>query len=442
MNRQTFAARVLITLAAVGLLGPPASAADPPVPAADQLLARDNLVAWCIVPFDAKKRSPEDRAAMLKRLGFRRFAYDWRAEHLPTFDRELIALKANGIELTAVWFPAALDRDARTLLAGLKRHGVRTQLWMTMNGGAEAVTPDEQAKRVAATAAAVRPVAEAAAEVGCTVALYNHGGWFGEPENQLAVIAALKRADVGIVYNLHHGHDHLARFPTLLRKMLPHLWALNLNGMTPGGDTAGRKILPLGRGESDLAVLRAVVASGYRGPVGVLGHTDDDAEDRLRDNLDGLDWLRPQLAGVPPGPLPKLRTPVPAVPVPPAPPVNLADWTPRPATGKAEPWEKAADPDWDDARFRLTDTGPFFNATMDYPRGTGKERVYKATAIRLGGPDAGGVVFDRSTMRLSAGWTGGYLRQGDKRFGLMNTPVVTYLRCTAGNANHSANDHT
>ena len=31
----------------------------------------------------------------------------------------------------------------------------------------------------------------------------------------------------------------------------------------------------------------------------------DDAEERLRDNLDGLDWLVPQLDGQPAGPAPK-----------------------------------------------------------------------------------------------------------------------------------------
>ncbi len=42
--------------------------------------------------------------------------------------------------------------------------------------------------------------------------LYNHGGWFGEPENQIAIIEHLKMSNVGIVYNLHHGHDHVERF--------------------------------------------------------------------------------------------------------------------------------------------------------------------------------------------------------------------------------------
>ena len=40
---------------------------------------------------------------MLERLGFRHFAYDWRAEHIPTFDAEVEALKRHGVALDAFW---------------------------------------------------------------------------------------------------------------------------------------------------------------------------------------------------------------------------------------------------------------------------------------------------------------------------------------------------
>src|SRR5262245_19254303 len=69
--------------------------------------------------------------------------------------------------------------------------------------------------------------------------------------------------------------------------------------------------------------------------------------------------------------------------VPPAVPPDLADWTPRPATGKAEPWERATDKDWVDGRFKQMNTGPFLNATFRYPLGNKQETVYKGTAIRL-----------------------------------------------------------
>lgn len=257
------------------------------------LFDRGNLVAWCIVPFDDRARSPEDRAAMMERLGIRRLAYDWRAEHLPTFEEELDALERHQIELTALWFPTTLDDTTRFFLDTLKAHGLKTQLWVT-GGGEPATTVEDQEARVRAEAERIRPIAEAADAIGCTVALYNHGGWFGEPENQLAIIALLERQgidNVGIVYNLHHGHDHLDLFPELLSRMKPHLLALNLNGMTRGGDQHGKKILVLGAGDEDLALLRVIRDSGWRGPVGILNHTQEDAEARLRANLQGLETL-------------------------------------------------------------------------------------------------------------------------------------------------------
>lgn len=268
---------------------------------------RKNLVAWCIVPFDSKRRGPEERAAMLERLGIRKLAYDYRAEHVPTFDAEMEAMKKHGIELTAWWFPTSLNDEARLILGVLERHSLKTQLWVT-GGGEPTRSPEEQRVRVKAECERLRPIAEAAAKIGCSVGLYNHGGWFGEPENQIEIIQELRLPNVGIVYNLHHGHEHLARFPELLRQMLPYLYAVNLNGMTEKGDIEGKKIMPIGEGDLDLSLLKAIRDSGYRGPIGILNHTDHDAEARLQDNLDGLDWLLPQLAGYHAGPKPEFRT--------------------------------------------------------------------------------------------------------------------------------------
>ena len=297
---------------------PPGDAPTPAPTAEKSLFARDNLVAWCIVPFDSKKRGPEERAEMLRNLGFKHFAYDWRAEHVPTFDAELDALKRNGVELDAFWVaPGELNDQSRVILDVLKRHGVKTQLWALLDLGPDKATGAEQERRVEEAAAKIKPLADEAAKIGCTVALYNHGGWFGEPENQIAIVERLKEqgvSNVGIVYNLHHGHEHLDRFKPLLAKMLPYLMALNINGMDPGGDPGDRKILPLGQGKLDLELLKIIRDSGYRGRIGILGHTMDDAEERLRDNLDGLDWLLPQLEGEEPGPRPTPRTPVPPRP--------------------------------------------------------------------------------------------------------------------------------
>ncbi|HAV62207.1 MAG TPA: xylose isomerase [Verrucomicrobiales bacterium] len=281
----------LLALVAI-VAASPARTAEISLPRAG-LFARTNLVAWCIVPFDAKKRGPAARAKMLDELGIRRLAYDYRAEHVPTFDEEIATMKRHGIELTAWWFPTVLNDEARLILATLKRHKVSPQLWI-MGGGTPVSTPSEQERRVTEESKRIRELAVAAAEIGSRIGLYNHGGWFGQPENQIAIIERLKAdgiTNVGIVYNLHHGHEHLDRFAKLLGLMKPHLIALNLNGMDPRGDELGRKILPVGEGKLDRDWIKIVSDSGWFGPIGILNHTDEDAEVRLRRNLEGLSLL-------------------------------------------------------------------------------------------------------------------------------------------------------
>ena len=56
-----------------------------------------DLFAWCIVPYDSKARTPEERIKMLKELGFTSYAYDWREKHLDKTAHELRLAKENGI---------------------------------------------------------------------------------------------------------------------------------------------------------------------------------------------------------------------------------------------------------------------------------------------------------------------------------------------------------
>jgi sugar phosphate isomerase/epimerase len=264
-----------------------------PLSAKTKLLDRENLVAWCIVPFDAKKRGPEERAAMLKELGLSRLAYDWRDEHVASFDAEVVAMKRQGIELTAWWMPGALDANARKIIEVIRRHEIHPQWWVMIGEPAGA----DQAAKVKAAADQLRPLAIEAKALGCKLALYNHGGWFGEPENQLAIIRELALPNVGIVYNFHHGHAHIGRFPQLFDAMKPHLLALNLNGMVDDGEALGKKILPPGDGTRELEMLRHVVKSGWQGPVGILDHLPEtDSAVTLRGNLAALD----RLAGISP----------------------------------------------------------------------------------------------------------------------------------------------
>jgi hypothetical protein len=274
-------------LLALMLVSPPAPVRSAPSAGRGGVFSRDNLVAWCIVPFDAKHRDPKQRADMLVRLGIKRIAYDWRDQHIPEWDEELVQYRAHGIELVGFWAP---DRH-KQILDLLKRHGLKTQLWMMLPEQKDG-TADE---RVEAAAAVVAPVARMAKEYGCTVALYNHGGWVGEPENQLAIVHQLEHDgidNVGMVYNLHHGHEHLSRFNVLMPLMKSRLMCLTINGMKRGGP----KILPVGQGDDDLSLLKIIRDSGYTGPISILNHREEvDAEQGLRENIEGLKKLLGQM---------------------------------------------------------------------------------------------------------------------------------------------------
>ena len=295
MSFRMFA--VVIALCVVGLVGSaptPIGAAEPVDVAAraKELFRRDNLVAWCIVPYDSKKRGPEERAAMMGKLGLKHFAYDWRPEHVPTFDQEWDALAKHGVALDAFWMTPP---DLPKLLESFKTRGLKPSFWVAVGEPGER---DQDAK-VKLAANGLRPLAETLAKAGCRVSIYNHGGWGGEPENMVAVCKELNMPNVGIVYNQHHGHDHLPRFKEALTKMLPHLHFLNLNGMTAEGDKKGKKILVIGQGDLDLELAKTICESGYKGPIGILNHTSHDAEARLLDNLEGLEWVVGELAGTP-----------------------------------------------------------------------------------------------------------------------------------------------
>ncbi len=277
----------------VALLVVFATAASIPTAPAQQetrppsVFAKDNLVAWCIVPFDANKRSPEARAEMLQRLGIRHVAYDWREEHVASFEEEILAYKKHHLDYFAFW---SWHPAMEPLLA---KHGIRPQIWMTVP------SPEAQTEEAMVEAAgkALLPLVEQSAKLGCRFGLYNHGGWGGEPKNMVAICRWLREKagsdHVGIVYNLHHGHDHIQDFAECLSAMKPYLLCINLNGMNDG---ANPKIVRLGKGQHEKAMMETILKSGYQGPIGILGHTSgEDIEVVLRENLEGMERLLKEL---------------------------------------------------------------------------------------------------------------------------------------------------
>jgi hypothetical protein len=92
--------------------------------------------------------------------------------------------------------------------------------------------------------------------------------------------------NVGMVYNFNHAEAHIDRFADFFPKIVPYLLAINLSGIKKGNQV---KIVPIGQGDAELAMLQVVKASKYRGPVGIINeYTDPDAEVGLQMNLSGL----------------------------------------------------------------------------------------------------------------------------------------------------------
>ena len=247
----------------------------------------ENLVAWCIVPFDAAKRTPEQRSQMLKRLGMRRVAYDWRSEHVAEFEREIQAYRANGLQMFAFW-------DWHEALRPLiERYGMQPQIWSWYRQARQPNVDDPIEYAIQQLSERI----ELTRDLGLKLGLYNHGGWSGEPKTLAAICQRLRENHgvdhVGIVYNLHHAHERMATFADDLALMKPYLLCLNVNGMLSPEDAdvtqQQNKIRAVGSGPDDAQWMGEILASGYRGPIGILDHRNDlDAEVSLRRNIDGL----------------------------------------------------------------------------------------------------------------------------------------------------------
>ncbi len=266
----------------------PCAPADEIRPAS--VFAKDNLVAWCIVPFDAAKRGPDQRAEMVKQLGITKVAYDWRAQHVPTFEAEILAYQRCGLEFFAFW-------DEHPLAFELfEKYKITPQIWKML----PQPKGDSDAARVESAAMRLLPLVKRTRELGSKLGLYNHGGWTGEPQNLVAICQWLHQrggADhVGIVYNFHHGHDQIESFEQSIRLMKPYLLCLNLNGMN---SLAQPKILPIGSGQHETQMMALVRDSGYVGPIGILDHRNElDAAESLSANLAGMREVLQQLKDV------------------------------------------------------------------------------------------------------------------------------------------------
>ncbi|MRH99287.1 AP endonuclease [Kriegella sp. EG-1] len=254
----------------------------------------DNIYAWCIVPYDSLKRTPIERINMLKEIGIRKYAYDWRDEHLTTMAEELLLAKKNGVDVISIWL--WIDNNTNTieklsesnerLFQIIEEVNYNGQIWVSFHANFFENLSDDEA--VEKGTKIISKLSKRASALNCKIALYNHGDWFGEPENQIKIIKNLPSEDLGLIYNFHHAHHQIDSFSELATTMMPYLWSVNLNGLRKGGP----KILTVGDGDFEKLMIHQLIESGYNGDFGILGHKENsDVRKILISNLKGLNKI-------------------------------------------------------------------------------------------------------------------------------------------------------
>lgn len=253
----------------------------------------NSFFAWCIVPFDNQNRSPEERIEMLKELGFRAYAYDWRVEHLPEMTHELKLAAEKDVAVQAVWMwldksdsIGRLSESNQSVLRSLRESNLKTQIWVSFPENYFDAFPDDA--KLGKAVEMIEYLSIESENLGCKVGLYNHGGWFGDPDNLVKIIHSLPGREIGIIFNFHHAHEFINDFPLKAKNMSPYLWAVNINGMNPDGP----KILTPGEGTKEKEMIRVLEENGFHGPYGILGHIEDaDVKKVLEANLNGIKKL-------------------------------------------------------------------------------------------------------------------------------------------------------
>ncbi|WP_159949379.1 sugar phosphate isomerase/epimerase family protein [Polaribacter septentrionalilitoris] len=257
----------------------------------EDLFKKENLIPWSIVGFDVKERTPTQRLEMLERLGYTQYAYGYRPKHIPTMLQEWKLAKEKNIQIKAVWLyinlykdkVGELRSDAEVVFENLKKSGLKTQIWVGFYPKYFDNLSD--AESLQQSVEMISYLSKKAKKLGCKIALYNHGGWFGKPKNQLRIIKALPNEDLGVVFNFHHAHDSLQEYSENIKLLSPYLWAVSLNGMIANGP----KIITIGEGDLEKKMIQELVILGYKGSFTILGHVKGgDPEIILEKNYNGL----------------------------------------------------------------------------------------------------------------------------------------------------------
>jgi sugar phosphate isomerase/epimerase len=244
---------------------------------------------FCIDWHDAKKRSFDEQAAMLKELGYAGVGHIWLdkvAERIKSLDDA--GLKLFQITMTVDVAPGKKPYDPRfkEVLALVKGRAV--QFPLLLNG----MKPSDPAVDPHAVEI-LREMSALARDSGSQLLLYPHlGSWVERIEDSIRVADKVDRPNVGVMFNVCHWLrvDKSRDYKPLLKKAMPRLWAVSINGADEFDDKPGwdKYIQPLDKGSFDIGgFLRTLKELGYKGPIGLQCFgIGGDARDHLARSMD------------------------------------------------------------------------------------------------------------------------------------------------------------
>lgn len=258
------------------------------------LIKVSEVSPWCIIGFDSLDRTPKQRIAMLKQMGFTKYGFNKGKGDLSTMKDEFKLAKENNIEIPSIFLWLNAKRDSvgklspmnQELLTNLSEIDQKPTIWLSFSSNFFKDLNQEQSKELSVQM--IEFVKLKADKLGCKLALYNHHGWFGNPHNQVEILEKLNQDSITMVYNFHHAHEYVDEFPEIAKKILPYLSYVNLNGVKKEGP----QILAIGQGDHEFEMIRQLLNEGYNGPWGILGHIKtEDVQKVLKRNIDGLNLL-------------------------------------------------------------------------------------------------------------------------------------------------------
>lgn len=243
---------------------------------------------FCIDWHDAKKRSFEEQAVMLKELGYDGVGHIYLekvAERLKTVDDA--GLRLFQITMVVEVGPNKTPYEAafKDVLALVK--GRQVQFCLLVNG----MKPSDASVDLHAVKI-LREMSDLAKDSGAQLLLYPHqGSWIERLEDSMRVAEKVDRPNVGVMFNLCHWLrvDKSRDYKPLLKQAIPRLWAVSINGADNLDEKPGwnRYIQPLGQGSFDVGgLLKTLKELGYKGPIGLQCYgIGGDAREHLTDSM-------------------------------------------------------------------------------------------------------------------------------------------------------------